>query len=110
MPIYGSTVPYADPRDSTKRMKQKARGQGQFPQVIKSSEEFLHKKLQQINKGKEISAIQQRRVAMDNRLNFELENERMMQDLRRARMPGFRGMGARMMGAERAATEIGQQY
>lgn len=110
MPIYGSTAPYADPRDSTQQMKQKSRGQGRFPAVVESSEDFLHKKLQRINKGKEVSAIQQRRVAMDNRLSFELENERMMQDLRRARMPGFRGAGARMMGAERAATQIGQQY
>jgi flagellar basal body rod protein FlgB len=110
MPIYGSTVPYADPRDSTEQMKQKARRQGHFPQVIESSEELLHKKLKQINEGKEVSAIQQRRVALDNRLNYELETERMMSDLRRARMPGFRGLGARMMGAEQTATQIGQQY
>ena len=106
MPVYGATAPYADPRDSLKQMKKKARSQGHFPQVGPSSEDFLHKKLQQINKGKEISAVQQRRVQLDNRLNYELETEKQMADLRRARMPGFRGLGGRMMGADRVAAQI----
>jgi hypothetical protein len=87
-------------------MKRKARLQGHFPQAGPSSEDYLYKKLQQINKGKEISAVQQRRVALDNRLTYELETERQMADLRRARMPAFRGEGARMMGADRAAAQI----
>jgi hypothetical protein len=107
MPVYGSVAPYAEPRDDLKQMKTKARSQGHFPQAGASSEAYLHKKLEQINKGKEISAVQQRRVALDNRLTYELDTERQMADLRRARMPGFRGLGARMMGADRAATQIG---
>ena len=106
MPVYGATAPYADPRDSLKQMKKKARSQGNFPQVGPSSEDYLYKKLQQINKGKEISAVQQRRVALDNRLNYELETERQMQDLRRARAPAFRGLAGRMMGVDRVAAQI----
>ena len=106
MPVYGATVPYADPRDGTETMQRKARLQGHFPQAGPSSEDYLYKKLQQINKGKEISAVQQRRVALDNRLTYELETERQMADLRRARMPGFRGQGAQMMGADRVAAQI----
>ena len=106
MPVYGAIAPYADPRDSLKQMKKKARLQGHFPKAGPSSEDFLYKKLQQINKGKEVNAVQQRRNALDNRLNYELETERMMADLRRARMPGFRGLGARMMGADRVAAQI----
>ena len=85
---------YAEPKDDLNTMKKKAKTQGHFPNVGKSSEEFLHKKLQHIAKGKEISAVQQKRFALDDRLNYELETERAMMDLRQNRMPGFRGFGS----------------
>jgi hypothetical protein len=106
MPVYGSKAPYADPRDDERLMKKKARLQGHFPQVGPSSQEYLYKKFQQIGRGRDVSAVQQRRVAMDNRQNYELETERMMSDLRRARAPGFRGEGARMLGADQVAEQI----
>jgi len=62
--------------------------------------------LKQINKSKEISAVQQKRVALDNRLNYELETERAMMELRQNRMPGFRGLGSQMMGANNAAAQV----
>ena len=104
--LFRSTAPYADPRDSTKQMKRKARSQGHFPRVDKSSEEYLYKKLQQINKSKELSTVQQRRLQLEARQNYEADTERAMADLRRARAPGFRGEGARMMGADRVANQI----
>ena len=103
MPVYGSRAPYADPRDELKPMKKKARLQGHFPRVGVSSLDYLYKKFSQIQKGRDVSAVQQRRVALDNRQNYELETERAMSDLRRARAPAFRGEGARMMGADRVA-------
>jgi hypothetical protein len=59
-----------------------------------------------IGKAKEVTQVQQRRIMLDNRLNYELETERMMADMRRARMPAFRGEGARMMGVDRVAEQI----
>ena len=106
MPAYGSRAVYAEPKDDLKSMKKKAKTQGHFPEVNKSSQEFLHKKLQQIAKGKEVSAVQQKRVALDDRLNYELETERAMMDLRQNRMPGFRGLGSQMMGATNAAAQV----
>ena len=106
MPVYGSKAPYADPRDGLNDMKKKARVQGHFPQVGPSSQDYLYKKFQQMTRGREVSAVQQRRVALDNRPNYELETERMMADLRRARAPAFRGLGVQMMGADRVAEEI----
>ena len=106
MPAYGSRAVYAEPKDGLKTMKKKAKTQGHFPEVGKSSEEFLYKKLQQINRGKEVTAVQQRRVALDNRLNYELETERAMMDLRQNRMPGFRGLGSQMRGATNAAAQV----
>ena len=106
MPAYGSRAVYAEPRDGLKKMKIKAKAQGHFPEVGESSEEFLHKKLQQIAKGKEVSAVQQKRVALDDRLNYELETDRAMMELRQNRMPGFRGLGSKMMGATNAAEQV----
>ena len=106
MPVYGAVAPYAEPQESLKQVKKDAKASGVFPQVGKSSEEVLYQKLQQINKGKELSALQQRRLQLEARQNYELETERMMGDRRRARMPAFRGEGARMMGADRVAAQI----
>ena len=66
----------------------------------------MHKKLQQIAKGKEVNALQQKRVALDDRLNYELETDRAMMDMRQNRMPGFRGLGSQMMGATNAAAQV----
>ena len=106
MPAYGSRAVYAEPKDDLKTVKKKEKTQGHFPEVNKSSEEFLHKKLQQIAKGKEVSALQQKRVALDDRLNYELETDRAMMDMRQNRMPGFRGLGSQMMGATNAAAQV----
>ena len=106
MPAYGSRAVYAEPRDGLKMMKIKAKTQGHFPEVGKNSEEIRHKKLQQIARGKELNAVQQKRVALDARLNYELETERAMMDLRQNRMPGFRGLGSQMVGANNAAAQV----
>ena len=106
MPAYGSRAVYAEPKDDLKTIKKKAKTQGHFPEVGKISKEFLHKKLQQIARGKEVSAVQQKRVALDNRLNYELETEIAMMELRQNRMPGFRGLGSQMMGANNAAAQV----
>ena len=106
MPAYGSRAVYAEPRDDLRQMKQKAKGQGHFPQVARSSEELLHEQLKQIQRGKELNVVQQRRKAMDDRLNYELETERLMQDMRQGRAPGFRGLGGGMAGVAQAAQQF----
>ena len=106
MPAYGSRAVYAETRDGLPEMKQKARSQGHLPKVGQSSEAFLYKKLQQIQRGKEISGTQARRRQLDDRLSYELQTERAMQDMRQNRMPGFRGLGAQMAGADQAAQQV----
>ena len=73
MPAYGSRAVYAEPRDDLGEMKQKAKRQGHFPKVARSSVEVLHEQLKQIQKGKDLNVFQQRRKAMDDRRNYELE-------------------------------------
>ena len=106
MPAYGSRAVYAEPRDDLGQMKQKAKRQGHLPKVAQSSVEVLHDQLKKIQKGKELNVVQQRRKAMDDRLNYELETERLMQDMRQGRAPGFRGLGGRMAGAAQAAQQF----
>ena len=110
MPAYGSRAVYAEPRDDLRQMKQKAKGQGHFPQVARSSEELLHEQLKQIQRGKELNVVQQRRKAMDDRLNYELETERLMQDMRQGRAPGFRGLGGKMAGVAQAAQQFANAH
>ena len=67
---------------------------------------MLHDQLRNIQKGKELNVVQQRHKALDDRLNYELETERAMQDMRQGRAPGFRGLGGRMAGAAQAAQQF----
>ena len=103
---YGSRAEYTEPRDELKQMKRKTRESGNFPKVGRSSLETTQKELEKIQQEKELNAIQQRRVALDNRMTYELDMERQMADLRRARMPGLRGQGARTKGSSNVAEEV----
>ena len=38
----------------------------------------MHEQLKQIQRGTELNVVQHRRKAMDDRLNYELETERLM--------------------------------
>ena len=67
---------------------------------------MLHDQLKQIQKGKDLNVVQQRRKALDDRLNYELETERAMQDMRQGRAPGFRRLGGQMSGAAQAARQF----
>ena len=106
MPAYGSRAVYAKPRDGLGQMKQNAKKQGHFPRVARSTVEMLHEQLKQIQKGKELNVVQQKRKAMDDRLNYELETKRLMLDMRQGRAPSFRGLGGRMAGAAQAAQQF----
>ena len=104
MPMRGASVPYAEPREGLESMKHKAKAD--FPTSTKGQEEVVHKKMQRIARGKEISAIRTKRQALDDRMNYEMQSDHMMSQMRAARIPGLRGQGSRMMGAERAASQV----
>ena len=110
MPAYGSRAVHAEPRDDLGQMKQKAKSHGHFPKVARSSVEVLHDQFRNIQKGKELNVVQQQRKALDDRLNYELETERTMQDMRQGRAPGFRGLGGRMAGAAQAAQQFANAH
>ena len=110
MPAYGSRAVYAEPWDDLGQMKQNAKRRGHLPRVAQSSVEVLHDQLRKIQKGKELNVFQQRREALDDRLSYELETERAMQDMRHRRAPGFRGLGGRMAGATQAAQQFANAH
>ena len=104
MPQRGASVPYAEPREGLESMKRKAKAD--FPTSTKGQEEVVHKKMQRIARGKEISAIRTKRQALDDRMNYEMQSDQMMSQMRAARIPGLRGQGSRMMGAENTASQV----
>ena len=104
MPMRGASVPYAEPREGLETMQRKAKAD--FPTSTKGQEEMLYKKMQKIARGKEINAIRTKRQALDDRMNYEMQSDQMMSQMRAARIPGLRGQGSRMMGAERAANQV----
>ena len=105
MPTRGASAPYAMPREGLETMKRKARA-ADFPTSTRGQEEMLYKKMQKIGRGKELNAVRTRRQALDDRMNYEMQSDQMMSQLRSARIPGLRGEGSRMMGAERAANQV----
>ena len=104
MPMRGASVPYAEPREGLETMRRKAKAD--FPTSTRGQEETLFKKMQKIARGKEINAIRTKRQALDDRMNYEMQSDQMMSQMRAARSPGLRGQGSRMMGAERAASQV----
>ena len=105
MPTRGASAPYAEPRDGLETMKRKARA-ADFPTSTKGQDEVLYKKMQAISKGKELNAVRTRCQALDDRMNYDMQSDQMMSQLRAARILGLRGQGSRMMGAERAANQV----
>jgi len=86
-------------------MRRKAKA-ADFPTSTRGQEETLYKKMQKIGRGKELNAVRTRRQALDDRMNYEMQSDQMMSQMRAARIPGLRGQGSRMMGAERAASQV----
>ena len=103
---FGSRAEYAETQDNLKQMKRQSKESGRFPDVGRSSVETMQKQIEKIEHGKQISAIQQRRVALDNRMTYEINMERQMAKMRRARTPGLRGAGARMTGSSNVAEKV----
>ena len=66
----------------------------------------MQKQIEKTERGKQINAIQQRRVSLDNWMTYEIDMERQMAEMRRARTPGLRGAGARMTGSSNVAEEV----
>ena len=104
MPMRGASAPYAEPREGLESMRRKAKAD--FPTSTRGQEETLYKKMQKIGRGKELNAVRTRRQALDDRMNYEMQSDQMMSQMRAARIPGPRGQGSRMMGAERAASQV----
>ena len=105
MPMRGASAPYAEPREGLESMRRKAKA-ADFPTSTRGQEETLYKKMQKIGRGKELNAVRTRRQALDVRMNYEMQSDQMMSQMRAARIPGLRGQGSRMMGAERAANQV----
>ena len=105
MPTRGASVPYAEPREGLETMQRKAKA-ADFPTSTRGQEEMLFKKMQKICRVKEINAVRTKRQALDDRMNYEMQSDQMMSQMRAARIPGLRGQGSRMMGAERAANQV----
>ena len=105
MPTRGASAPYAEPRDGLETMQRKAQA-ADFPKGVKGQEEILYRKMQKITRGKELNVIRTKRQALDDRMNYEMQSDQMTSQLRAARIPGLRGQGSRMQGAERAASQV----
>ena len=105
MPMRGASVPYAEPREGLESMRREAKA-ADFPTSTRGQEKTLFKKMQKIGRNKELNQVRTRRQALDDRMNYEMQSDQMMSELRAARVPGLRGAASRMMGAERAASQV----
>ena len=104
---YGSRAEYADARDE-KAIKRRARASGLLPRSGPSHQALLVKQIEHIRKGVEISQVRSRRIQQDERINHQLETDRMGEVLRRNRVAGLRGAAAERMNANNVAGQVGQ--
>jgi hypothetical protein len=68
---------------------------------------MLTKKLGQIRKGMEINVVRDRRMQQDQRINHQLETDRMSDLLRRSRGAGLRTAASERMNANNVGAQVG---
>ena len=102
---FGSYQTYAEPRDEATMMKME-KSSGLFPKVGPSNERVMTKQLEQIRKGMDINMVRERRIEQDNRMNHQLETDRLHEVLRQNRVPNLRGAMQGRMNADRVAGDI----
>ena len=106
MPI-GSFKPYAyEPRRNEARLKSEAHASGLFPKAGKNHQQYLFQQLERIRQGQEVNAVRTRRLAMENRLQNQIELERMQGVLAASRSPNLRGEMGRQRGSQRVAEQV----
>jgi hypothetical protein len=103
---YGSRANFAEPRDEAKIM-QRALASGLLPKTGLSHQAMLTKKLDRIRKGMEINVVRDRRMQQDQRINNQLETERMSDVLRRSRGSGLRTAASERMNANNVGAQVG---
>jgi hypothetical protein len=103
---YGSRANFAEPRNEA-ALLQRARASGLLPKPGPSHQAMLMKQLGQIRKGMEINVVRDRRVQQDQRINHQLETDRMSDLLRRSRTAGLRTAASERMNANNVAAQVG---
>ncbi len=103
---YGSRTDYSEPRDE-KAMMQRMRASGLLPTPGPSHQDMLHKQLDQVRKGMEINVVRDRRIQEDDRINHQLETDRMSDGLRRNRVAGLRTAAAERLNANSVGAQVG---
>jgi hypothetical protein len=101
----GSYVTYAEPRNESLMLKQ-SKDSGMFPKVGVSHHKLLAKQIEGVRKSMDINMVRERRIEQDQRLNHQLETDRLHEVLRQNRIPGLRSEMNMRMSADRIASEI----
>ena len=102
---YGSFQPYASQRDEAK-LKRDAFNSGLFPKAGKNHQQYLYSQLELIRQGQEVNAVRTRRIALENRLQNQIELERMQATLQAGRSPNLRGELGRQRGSQQVAEQV----
>jgi hypothetical protein len=103
---YGSRANFAEPRNEAALLS-RARASGLLPKPGPNHQSKLMKQLGQIKKGMEINVVRDRRIQQDQRINHQLETERMSDLLRRSRGSGLRTSASERMNANNVGAQVG---
>jgi hypothetical protein len=101
----GSYVTYFEPRNESAMLKQ-SKVSGMFPKVGVSHQKILAKQIDGVRKSMDVNMVRERRIERDQRLNHQLETDRLHEVLRQNRIPGLRSEMHMRMNADRIAAEI----
>ena len=104
---FGSYKPYAyAPQRNEAKLKSDAHASGLFPKAGKNHQQYLFQQLERIRQGQEVNAVRTRRIALENRLQNQIELERMQGVLQASRSPNLRGEMGRQRGSQRVAEQV----
>ena len=104
--IYGARQPYAGPPRDEAVMKRNLKGSGLFPELGKDHMSWMNEKLEKARRGQEANQVRTWRMAEEDRVTAQLDQEKAVSELRAGRRATLIGEGGRVRAAQRAAEQV----
>ncbi len=104
--IYGARQAFAGTQRDVSQMKRNLKGSGLFPELGKNHTDWLNNKIEKARKGQEASQVRTWRMAQEDRVTAQLDQEKAVSELRAGRRATLIGESGRARAAQRAAEEV----
>ena len=104
--IYGARQIFAGTQRDESQMKRNLKGSGLFPELGKNHTDWMNDKIEKARKGQEASQVRTWRMAQEDRVTAQLDQEKAVSELRTGRRATLIGESGRARASQRAAEQV----